>query len=148
RLIYAGGVSLPRGGLLMLDAMSRLASRHPDLRLALVGPWTTPSPEAMMRAHPAWPLVERVERVPPTAVPAHMHRARVGLLLAEPNPHAMGSLPIKLFEYMAAGLPVVVSDFPVWRAIVEGADCGRLVDPADRAATAEAIAELLGNPTA
>lgn len=148
RLIYAGGISLPRGGLHMLDAMSRLASRYPELRLSLVGPWTTPSPEAMMRAHPAWPLVERVERVPPTAVPAYMHRARVGLFLAEPNPHTMGSLPIKLFEYMAAGLPVVVSDFPAWRTIVEGAGCGRLVDPADRTATAEAIAELLENPAA
>jgi glycosyltransferase involved in cell wall biosynthesis len=54
--------------------------------------------------------------------------------------------PIKMYEYMAAGIPVISSDFPLWRQIVDGAGCGLCVDPLDPRKVSEAIRFLLTHP--
>ncbi|RYG53158.1 glycosyltransferase, partial [bacterium] len=52
----------------------------------------------------------------------------------------------KFFEYMAAGLPMIVSDFPNWRAIVESSECGFAVDPARLDEAVDRINWLQANP--
>ncbi|RYE38153.1 MAG: glycosyltransferase, partial [Hyphomicrobiales bacterium] len=52
----------------------------------------------------------------------------------------------KFFEYMAAGLPLIVSDFPNWRAIVESSECGFVVDPARLGDAVDRINWLQANP--
>jgi hypothetical protein len=47
---------------------------------------------------------------------------------------------------MAAGIPVIASDFALWRKIIEDAGCGLLVDPLDTRAIATAIEYLITNP--
>ena len=51
-----------------------------------------------------------------------------------------------MFEYMSAGLPVIASDFALWRGIVERHACGVCVDPTDITAIAEAMRDLLRSP--
>ena len=51
-----------------------------------------------------------------------------------------------MFEYMAAGIPVISSNFPVWQEIIEDADCGICVDPLKPQEIAEAIDFLVNNP--
>jgi glycosyltransferase involved in cell wall biosynthesis len=51
-----------------------------------------------------------------------------------------------MFEYMGLGVPAVVSNFDLYRAVVEGHNCGIAVDPTDPHAIAEAIRRLIENP--
>ncbi|MBA2655119.1 MAG: glycosyltransferase [Gammaproteobacteria bacterium] len=74
-------------------------------------------------------------------------QAIVGLSLLQPGPTFPDSLPIKLFEYMAAGIPVIASDFPLWREIIETHHCGFCVDPTNIALISEKIHYLRDNPT-
>ncbi len=53
---------------------------------------------------------------------------------------------IKLFEFMAAGLPVICSDYRLWKEIVEGNNCGICVDPNDIEGIVKAICYILNNP--
>ena len=69
-----------------------------------------------------------------------------GLALFPDTPHYREKELTKFFEYMAAGLPIVCSDFPVWRELVEGNGVGYCVDPEDPAAAAAAIRRLRDDP--
>jgi glycosyltransferase involved in cell wall biosynthesis len=73
-------------------------------------------------------------------------QARAGLVLLHPTNNYQVIRPNKLYEYMAAGLPVIASDFPRWREVVEPANCGLLVDPLDTAVIARAVEYLLTHP--
>jgi glycosyltransferase involved in cell wall biosynthesis len=62
-----------------------------------------------------------------------------------PRPNYLESLPTKLFEYMAMGIPVLASDFPLWRQLVEAAGSGRLAAPVP-AEVAAALVAMCSDP--
>jgi glycosyltransferase involved in cell wall biosynthesis len=72
----------------------------------------------------------------------YLNMATIGLLLDLPVAHRIAALPMKLFEYMAAGLPVVGADLPNIRAIVASARCGILAEPGNVGSFADAICKL------
>ncbi|MGA7833555.1 MAG: glycosyltransferase family 4 protein [Terracidiphilus sp.] len=74
-------------------------------------------------------------------------RARVGMVTVLPLDNYVNAQPTKMFEYMSGGVPVIASDFPVYRKIVESADCGLLVDPLNPTAIADAILWIMQNPS-
>ena len=79
-------------------------------------------------------------------LPAVFSKTIAGLVTFWPIQNHIDAQPNKLFEYMAAGLPVIASDFPLWRQIVGKAECGLLVNPNDPQKIAEAIDYLSQNP--
>lgn len=69
----------------------------------------------------------------------------VGLCLFKPIENHYYSQPTKMYEYMAAGIPFVCSDFPGWRKLAEDSEGGICVDPDDITAIADAVNSLLSN---
>jgi glycosyltransferase involved in cell wall biosynthesis len=74
-------------------------------------------------------------------VPDLLAKATVGILTSEAE-----GLPMALLEYMAAGLPVVVTDVGGCGGVVKEAECGFVISPGNFAEFAEAIAWLCLNP--
>lgn len=72
-----------------------------------------------------------------------MGMARVGIMIYQPAANHMEAMPNKLFEFMAAGLPVICSDFPLWKKMIEKNGCGRCVNPLDAEAVRQCCEEML-----
>ena len=86
-----------------------------------------------------WGIVDRLK------VKEILYESKIGIVALHPVPNHINSLPVKMFEYMAAGLPVIASDFPLWKMIVEGNKCGICVDPVNPDKISEAINYLIEN---
>jgi len=71
-----------------------------------------------------------------------------GIALFPPTDHYMKKELTKFFEYMNAGLPIICSNFPVWKNFVEKYECGIAVDPFDENEIKQAISYLRNNPQA
>jgi glycosyltransferase involved in cell wall biosynthesis len=142
RLIYVGGLAEERGLLVMLKIAELL--RDHDVELQLMGNF--PFPEDEKRIY-AVPNVQYLGNRNLQAVYQHLTEADLGLLLLQPVPgHAYaGENILKLFEYMWCGLPLVSSDFPNLKQIIEAAQCGICIDPCDAERAAAAILKLLEN---
>ena len=142
RVMYAGTLSRDRGLQRMLDAIQRVDPAL-NAQLVLAGPLRgnllLDSTGKALPPH----LLSFEGQVSPERVVEMSGEVRVGLHVVEPLEAYRESLPIKVFEYMAAGVPCIVSDFPAWKAMVEGHRCGLTVDPLSADAIATAITSLL-----
>jgi hypothetical protein len=144
-IVYAGGITAIRGIRQMVEAMGLLPEGLAT-KLILAGELSPPSFRHELAGLPGWGRVEMLGLISRRAVAQLFGNVRAGLVLFLPEPNHVRSQPNKLFEYMSAGIPVIASDFPLWREIVEEAGCGLVVNPLDPQAIAGAIEHLLTHP--
>lgn len=142
---YVGGIMPERGLREIVRAMDLLPT-EPSIRLKMAGAFLPPSFREQMIQIPGWNRVDELGMVDRPLLNLMLSRVRAGLVTYLPQPNHERAEPTKLFEYMSAGLPVIASDFPLWREIVEQARCGLLVDPRDPSAIAQAIEFLVTHP--
>lgn len=143
-IAYVGGISEPRGAIQMVEAMGLLPEDLPAT-LSLVGEFRPSILYDRCRERRGWHRIDYLAWQDRAGVGRVLSRARIGLLLFQPAPHHVRALPNKMFEYMSAGVPVIASDFPLWRSLIHEAQCGLVVDPTRPDKIAEAIAQLLQN---
>jgi glycosyltransferase involved in cell wall biosynthesis len=93
-----------------------------------------------------WNKVVNLGKISRYEVSKVLGKCKVGLVTYLPAPNHIDAQPNKLFEYMSVGLPVVASNFPLWREIVEDNYCGLCVDPSKPAEIAKAIQFIFDNP--
>ena len=141
RILYLGELNEERGAHELLDALSLVSARRP-CTLAFAGRIVPDALRSTLEAHPAWRLVEDHGWLPQERIAELLDTSRVGVVPFRPLPNHVESQPRKLFEYMAAGLPVVATDFPHWREMVSDTGAGITV-PCAPEPLAEALVSLL-----
>jgi glycosyltransferase involved in cell wall biosynthesis len=150
-IYYVGQLYPWKGAGLVLD----VAARVPEARVVVVGGqtnWTMDDPDIASLAARARELgvAERVTfrgHVPYEQVPAELAKAAVALLPLPDEPVArLFTSPLKLFDYMAAGVPIVASDLPSIREILRHERNALLARAGDPDAFAAAVARLLAEP--
>ena len=144
-LVYIGEISEMRGIKEMVQAVGHLPENL-GAQLSLAGNFSPAYLEHEIKQLPDWKWISFLGWQSQEGVAAMLGRARIGLVLFHPAPNHINAQPNKLFEYMAAGIPVVTSDFPLWREIIEGVGCGLLVDPTDPRKIAKGLQWLLEHP--
>jgi glycosyltransferase involved in cell wall biosynthesis len=142
-IVYVGLITRIRGLREMVEAMHHV--RDPQARLVLIGEFETAGLEQEARALPGWERVEFLGKLGRGEVRERLAASRAGLLVFQPVPNHTRALPNKLFEYMAAGLPVIASDFPYWHELLDPVGCATFADPLDPGRIAAAIDTLLAD---
>lgn len=116
---YIGGIFKTRGIFEILSAL-----KGTDLHFHLAGPFSPPRLERECQQHPAWTQTTYHGFIPKEEVHTFFDKIRAGFVILSPTPSYINSYPVKMFEYMAAGIPVIASDFPLWESIIEENNCG------------------------
>ena len=142
-VVYVGWLANARGIREMAKA-AEIAAQEVPLKLVVAG--GVRSGALAELDHGKNGEVEYVGQLNRPQVAELLARARAGLLMSHPTRNYINAQPNKLFEYMSAGLPVVASDFPLWRKIIRSSNSGLLADPLNPQAIAEALVWLLRHP--
>lgn len=139
-LCYVGGITEIRGIREMIKAVE-----HCDTKLHLGGEFSPLSLRDEVIKYKGWEKMIAHGFMNRESVTALLANCMAGLVLLHPTENYIDAYPVKMFEYMAAGLPVIASDFPLWKEIITKHQCGICVDPYNINAIADAINYLLSN---
>lgn len=143
RIVYVGGMTRDRGLVQVIQALEYLGDLDVEFHIA------GETRDAWLREYLNRPRVVYHGRIPWREVNVFLAAGHVGVVMLQPVPaytYCPGENIVKLWEYMAVGLPVVVSDFPQLRELMRQLDCGMVADPTSPRAIADAIRTLHGSP--
>lgn len=140
---YVGSITSIRG---IPQLVSAIALCKSGALLEIGGKFDEAGLREKLIALPGWERVIELGYLGRTEMRELLSRTMVGLVTFLPEPNHVDAQPNKMFEYMSAGMPLIASDFPLWREIVNGSECGLCVDPLSPDAIAAAIDQLVDNP--
>jgi glycosyltransferase involved in cell wall biosynthesis len=145
-LVYVGSITRPRGIVEMVKVMEEINKRTDKrIELLLGGKFSPSELQNDVSKLGGWQYVNFLGWLSREQVKEVLSRSHIGLVLIHPEPRYMVSYPVKLFEYMSAGIPVVASDFPLWRSIIEDSHCGIVVDPLNIEDITQGILQIIND---
>ena len=137
---YIGGITPIRGISQLVDAM-----QFTQTTLQLAGT-LAPSYQEELEQSRGWSQVVPRGHVSRMEALSIKRKAFAGIVTFLPLPNHINAQPNKIFEYMASGIPVIGSNFPMWKELIEVQELGICVDPENPKAIGEAIEYLRLNP--
>ena len=141
KVCYVGIISLSRCVNQMISVSSTCG-----VPLQLAGGFATAQTRQTVEANPDWSSVNYHGYLARAQVADLTRNSQIGFILCARLDNYIESLPVKMFEYMAAGVAIIASNFPLWRQYVEDNACGVCVDPEDITEITAALNFLLQNP--
>jgi glycosyltransferase involved in cell wall biosynthesis len=142
---YAGVIDWGRGLREMVQAMG-LISKRLAVRLKLAGNFPSEQARLIATDLSGWSCVDEMGYLRRRELSCMLSTVRAGLVLFHPSPNHLEALPTKMFEYMSAGIPVIASNFPLWKKIIQEEKCGLCCDPLKPEEIAQAIHWIFDHP--
>ena len=144
RAVFVGNLARYR---IDFDLLLAVVHSHPELQLVLIGVeglGDVGAPSDSGSELLARPNVRAIGPRPQRDLPAYLRHCQVALIPFLDNDHTRSSLPLKLWEYLAAGLSVVTTDLPNFRSLAEE---GLIRTARDPQGFADAVGEALEDPS-
>jgi len=143
--VHLGGVSSERAIRETVEALGRLPTEL-KFRLLLGGVCDSPQLLQEVRQLPGWTRIDYAGLISRQRMVEEMGNACVAFVLYSLHPNHMDVRSNRFFEALAAGIPVLVPDFPKWKELIERTGCGVTVDPHNPESIARGLSYLLEHP--
>ena len=140
-ICYVGGIEPTRG---IKELVQSLESTN--VKLLLAGSFSSSAFRAEVSQIPSWNQVNEMGFLTRKGVRDVYKQSKIGIVTLHPLPNYLDALAVKMFEYMAGGIPVIASNFPLWKTIIEDNNAGICVDPLNPKEISDAINYLISNP--
>jgi glycosyltransferase involved in cell wall biosynthesis len=144
RLIYAGSISKARGIVELVNAVG-IVNQSDSCKLVLCGKYSPQDLESVVTNLPGYKHVEFLGQLSRSELQGELQQSQVGVVLFHPEPNHVESQPNKLYEYMEAGLPVLASNFDMWKRFIEINNIGTVTNPLDPKQIAFSIIQIMAN---
>jgi len=143
KICYIGGINETRG---LYELVQACSSLNYKVSLSIAGNFLDEKFKEKLKSHHYWGEVDFHGYINRNEVQKILANSSVGIVTLHPTNAYIESLPVKMFEYMAHGMPIIASNFPRWKKIIEDYECGLLVDPTSPDQISNAIKTLIDNP--
>ena len=141
-ICYIGGLYQSRGIQEIVEAIDKC-----DVVLHLAGSFDSKEFELNLKSLPGWNKVIFHGQVEQSKIRTILAECSIGIVTLHPTPSYLEAYPIKMFEYMNAGLAILSSDFPLYRELIGNFECCQFVDPLNPREIGSVLNEMLKNPT-
>jgi glycosyltransferase involved in cell wall biosynthesis len=148
KIFYSGVISMERSFDTLVSALVLLKSVYPKFRMYLFGPvrFKMEVAEQLPGYHTIQSNLTFYGYTDFRVLLPFARECIAGIALLKPVADYQESYSTKLFEYMALSLPVITSDFPLYKEVIEENQCGFCIAPTDAVALAETLKMLISNP--
>jgi len=144
-LIYIGVLDRNRGIKEIINSLNFINPQY-NIKLTLIGRFFDKDFKEEIKKLEKSAKVNFLGWLFPKDAYKYLLESDIGMVCLHPLEQFSTSLPVKMFEYMAAGLPVIASNFSLWKEIIEANKCGICVNPLEPRDIARAIEYLIENP--
>lgn len=146
RVVYLGALTVERGAQEVVEVARSLSEiAGADFSVEVIGQAHGQAEQIIRQAHRDGEVVWHGFVPSDKALPM-LDGALVGLSLLHDMPNYRHSMPTKILEYMAHGVPVISTPLPLAQDVVEAAQCGMIVPFGDVAAVVDHVLHLRENP--